>query len=136
MLAPYKEPIPEHPCGQMMATRAELGDAIRLTRSLGVQLAVHAIGDGAVRMVLDGWEKEGIEGSMDLGIKASIPGSQDPSVPSLRIEHCELIDAADVGRFAKMGVACSVQPCHLLADVPVLMRQLPHRLDRVLPLPS
>ena len=27
-----------------------------------------------------------------------------------------------------------MQPCHLLADIPVLTRELPHRLDRVLPL--
>ena len=51
-----------------------------------------------------------------------------------RIEHCELIDAADVPRFAGLGVVCSVQPCHLLADIPVLTRQMGHRLDRVLPL--
>jgi predicted amidohydrolase YtcJ len=52
----------------------------------------------------------------------------------LRIEHSELVDAADVPRFAALGVIASVQPCHLLTDIDVLRRQLPHRLDRVLPL--
>ena len=52
----------------------------------------------------------------------------------LRIEHAELIDEADVGRFAGMGVVCSVQPCHLLSDIKALVRGVPRRLERVLPL--
>src|SRR6185369_16430231 len=35
---------------------------------------------------------------------------------------------------AALNVVCSAQPCHLLADIDVLTRQLPDRLDRVLPL--
>lgn len=66
MLSPYQEPLNDMPLGQMMATPAEISRAIELTTSLGLQLAVHAIGDGAVRMVLDVWEKasrnEGIGG--------------------------------------------------------------------------
>ena len=32
---------------------------MELTRGLGLELAVHAIGDAAVRAVLDGWEEGG-----------------------------------------------------------------------------
>ena len=127
MLSPYKEPRPGLTHGQAMTTPAELEDALNLTRSLGLQLAVHAIGDGAVRLVLDAWER-------DLLFRAAPPPDPEVSTPSLRIEHCELIDEEDVPRFARLGVICSVQPCHLLADIEVLTRQLPHRLDRVLPL--
>ncbi len=140
MLEPYREPLNDLPLGQMMATSAEVSRAMELTTSLGLQLAVHAIGDGAVRMVLDVWEKAtrdlGIQASSRRGTPASLsmPRSRDASMPSLRLEHCELIDEQDVPRFAKLNVVCSVQPCHLLADIDVLTRQLPHRLDRVLPL--
>ncbi len=134
MLAPYKQPLEGLPLGQMMATPAEVSRSLELTTSLGLHLAVHAIGDGAVRMVLDEWERhQGNKGSRDQA-GSSIPRSLVPSSPSLRIEHCELIDEQDVPRFAKLNVVCSVQPCHLLTDIDVLTRQLPHRLDRVLPL--
>lgn len=125
MLAPYKEPLEGLPQGQMMATPAEVSRALELTMSLGLHLAVHAIGDGAVRMVLDAIEKNGT------GFPAHASGD---SQQRHRIEHCELIDEQDVPRFAKLKVVCSVQPCHLLTDIDVLTRQLPHRLDRVLPL--
>ena len=134
MLSPYREPLNDLPLGQMMATPAEVHRALELTESLGLHLAVHAIGDGAVRMVLDVWERhQGIKGSRDQA-QSPIPRSLDPSIPSLRIEHCELIDEQDVPRFAKLNVICGVQPCHLLTDIDVLTRQLPDRLDRVLPL--
>ncbi len=33
-----------------------------------------------------------------------------------RVEHAQLVDPADVGRFGALGIAASVQPCHLLSD--------------------
>ncbi len=60
----------------------------------GLQIAVHAIGDGAVRTTIDGYEAAGR--------------------PDLRhrIEHIELIDRADVPRLAALGITASVQPPH------------------------
>lgn len=124
MLTPYAEPLNNQPFGQQMATPEQIAEALALTHSLNLTLAVHAIGDAAVRTVLDEYER----------IALSMPRCLDPLMPSLRIEHAELIDTADVPRFATLGVVASVQPCHLLADMEVLTRQLPHRLDRVLPL--
>lgn len=64
----------------------------------GLQIAVHAIGDGAVRRVLDGYEAaEKATGRSDL---------------RHRIEHIEMIDRADVPRLAELGVVASLQPCH------------------------
>lgn len=121
MLGPYREPRDEQPLGRAMLSPGELDESIRLCEALGLHLAAHAIGDGAVRMVLDALERAATQRE---------PGSRH------RIEHAEIIDEADIPRFASVagGVVCSVQPCHLLADVEVLTRQLPHRLDRVLPL--
>lgn len=64
----------------------------------GLQIAVHAIGDGAVRRVLDGYEA---------AQKAN--GKRDARH---RIEHIELIDRADVPRLAALGVTASIQPVH------------------------
>lgn len=123
MLTDYADPLPGLPRGKAMVSEPELDAAISLALRLGLGLAVHAIGDGAVRMVLDAYERGGVGKS----------GGRPPWA-AFRIEHCEVIDAADVGRFAALGVVCSVQPCHLLADIEALRRYLPHRLDRVLPL--
>lgn len=130
MTVAYREPAsvahaaPGAWFGKAMMTPVELESAMSRAAAMGVGLAVHAIGDGAVRMVLDAWEARG----------GGRGGAAANGTPALRIEHAELIDAADVPRFARLGVTCSVQPCHLLCDVEALTRYLPHRLDRVLPL--
>lgn len=121
MLSDFRDPVPGKPRGVAMKTVAELTDAVRRTRALGLELAVHAIGDGAVRAVLDAVEEAGGAGSAADG-------------RHVRIEHAEIIDERDVGRFAELGVVASVQPCHLLADVEALVRFVPQRLERVLPL--
>lgn len=118
MLHRYAEPLPEFPRGQAMLSLGEIESGLARAQGLGVGLAVHAIGDAAVRMCLDAAERLGA----------------DYRRASLRVEHAEIIDAADVPRFARLGVTCSVQPCHLLYDTEALNRFLPHRLPRVLPL--
>ena len=64
----------------------------------GLQIAVHAIGDGAVRMVLDGYEA---------ALRAN--GRRDSRH---RIEHVEVIHPDDIPRFAELGVIASLQPPH------------------------
>jgi predicted amidohydrolase YtcJ len=64
----------------------------------GLQIAVHAIGDGAVRATIDGYEAAGrANGLRDM---------------RHRIEHIELIDRADVPRLGDLGITASVQPPH------------------------
>lgn len=117
MLGPYADPIPDHPLGTALLSADQIAAAILHCRSLGIGLAAHAIGDAAVRACLDAAER-----------------THDGRSPRLRIEHAELVDERDIPRFASLGVAASVQPCHLLYDIEALTRWLPHRLDRVLPL--
>lgn len=64
----------------------------------GLQIAVHAIGDGAVRNTIDGYEAA-----------ARANGLRDMRH---RIEHIELIDPADVPRLGALGIVASVQPPH------------------------
>jgi predicted amidohydrolase YtcJ len=132
MLEPFADPIQDHPCGTPLVTPAQLDDALARVASVGVGLAVHAIGDGAVRAVLDAQERALARTGQDRAGSGWIASRS--GTPQLRIEHAEVVDGRDVHRFAELGVVCSVQPCHLLYDIEVLTRQLPHRLDRVLPL--
>lgn len=67
----------------------------------GFQLAVHAIGDAANAQVL---------------------GAIADLVPSFtgdrrwRIEHAQIVDPADIPRFARLGVIASMQPVHQTSD--------------------
>lgn len=65
---------------------------------LGLPVAVHAIGDGAVRMVLNGYEA---------AIAAN--GKRDSRN---RIEHIEVVHPDDIPRFAALGTVASMQPTH------------------------
>ena len=64
----------------------------------GLQITVHAIGDAAVRIALDGYQAA-----------RAANGQRDSRH---RIEHIEMIDPADVPRFAELGVIASFQPLH------------------------
>lgn len=64
----------------------------------GLQIATHAIGDGAVRRVLDGYE--------------AARKANGPRDSRHRIEHIEMIHPDDVPRLAELGVIASLQPCH------------------------
>ncbi len=68
----------------------------------GLQVAVHAIGDRAIRLQLDVFERV-----------AAANGQRDRR---FRIEHAQHIDPADVPRFAKLGVIASMQPYHCIDD--------------------
>jgi predicted amidohydrolase YtcJ len=64
----------------------------------GMQITVHAIGDAAVRIALDGYEAARL--------------ANGPRDSRHRIEHIEIIDPADIARFAELGVIASFQPLH------------------------
>jgi hypothetical protein len=65
----------------------------------GITSQIHAIGDAAVRAALDALEPT---------------ASRVPFMP--KIEHVQLLDPADRGRFAAAGIVASVQPVHLGSD--------------------
>lgn len=65
---------------------------------LGLQIAVHACGDLAVRRALDGYELA----QQQNGLRDS----------RHRVEHIEVIHPDDIDRFQKLGVTASMQPLH------------------------
>jgi predicted amidohydrolase YtcJ len=64
----------------------------------GLQIAVHAIGDGAVRQTINGY--------------AAARVANGPRDSRHRIEHIELIDRSDVPRLGELGIVASLQPSH------------------------
>ncbi|MFF4172624.1 amidohydrolase [Streptomyces sp. NPDC001744] len=68
--------------------------AVRHLHRAGVGTVTHAIGDAAVRHVLDTVESLGAGG------------------PRHRIEHIETVPGDQLGRFAALGVVASMQPPH------------------------
>ena len=65
----------------------------------GLQIAVHAIGDGAVRTTIDGYEAARL--------------ANGPRDSRHRIEHIELIHPGDVRRLGQLGITASIQPPHV-----------------------
>lgn len=68
----------------------------------GLQVAVHAIGDRAIRLQLDVFERV-----------AQRNGDRDRR---FRIEHSQHTDPADIPRYGKLGVIASMQPYHAIDD--------------------
>lgn len=94
------EPYADRPdwVGEPLFTPQQFIDLAVAVDKRGLQIAVHSIGDGAVRAVLDGYEA---------AQKAN--GKRDSRH---RVEHIEVVTAADVPRFAELGVIASMQPPH------------------------
>ena len=121
VLRPYADPIAAHPRGTALMSREEIDGVFGRARVEGFDIAAHAIGDAAVRGLLDAYEVAG--GGREVGGAGF----------GLRIEHAQFVDEADVGRFGRMGVVASVQPCHLLTDVEAICRLTPDRAGRAFP---
>ncbi|WP_034274775.1 amidohydrolase [Haloechinothrix halophila] len=94
MLKPYADGSNADP----IWTADALAPAVAAADAAGLQVALHAIGDGAVRMALDALEHA-----------AAVNG---PRPRRHRIEHLEYVDPADVPRLAQLGVTASMQPVH------------------------
>ncbi|WP_235889157.1 amidohydrolase [Glacieibacterium frigidum] len=83
--------------GLQFNTDAELRAQVGKAASQGFDIAVHAIGDAADAQALD----------VFAGVTAPV---------MKRIEHAQIVDPADLSRFAKLGVVASMQPTHATSD--------------------
>lgn len=108
MLAPFtdepsKSGLPQYPYPVFAAL-------VDKAMANGFQIGVHAIGDKGVRWVLDAVEAaQKKHGRSDL---------------RPRIEHAQVIDPADVPRFAQLGVIASMQPTHCTTDMRFCERRI------------
>jgi predicted amidohydrolase YtcJ len=106
LLQPYCSGLHSH--GMTVWENGSLADAARRVDELGFQIHIHAIGDAAGRQALDA-----IEHVMQTN------GARDRRPV---IAHNQLVDDADIGRFAAMGVIPNMQP--LWAQLDALMTEL------------
>jgi predicted amidohydrolase YtcJ len=104
LLADYERSDPRPPVGgprgMLLAPRDVLRERAATAVSAGIAVQIHGIGDQAVRTALD--------------VLASLP--PPPGGFWYRVEHAQLVHPEDRSRFAALGVAASVQPCHLASD--------------------
>ena len=84
--------------------RPMLIDALRK----GIQVETHAIGDRANRFILDEYET---------AFKAVPVAQRKVADPRWRVEHAQIVNPADIPRFAKLGVIPSMQPSHAIGDL-------------------
>jgi predicted amidohydrolase YtcJ len=101
--------------GLLLVPLDELSALMLRATNAGFDCAVHAIGDRANAIALQAFARTGARGS---------------------IEHAQLLDDADVRRFAQLAVVASVQPEHALDDRDVADRYWAGRTRRAFPLRS
>ncbi len=71
----------------------------------GFQTCIHAIGDRGNRVTMDVFER----------VQREVTGARDLR---MRNEHAQILDAAEIPRFAKLNVIASMQATHATSDMP------------------
>ena len=106
LLAPYAD-APDA-WGFLTVKKEDLSTMLEQALRKGVQVETHAIGDQANRFTLDEYEKA----------FNAVPGEQRKIAdPRWRVEHAQIVNPADIPRFAKLGVIPSMQPSHAIGDL-------------------
>jgi len=82
--------------GEYITSPELLKAKVKAVNAAGLPVAIHSIGDAAVRASLDAFESA---------------SAVRPSQPN-RVEHIEVVTPADVRRFKQLGVVASMQPNH------------------------
>jgi predicted amidohydrolase YtcJ len=97
--APYTDD--PHNTGLVLTPASEIEQISRRALAAGFQVSTHAIGDAANHDVLEAYARAGVT-----------PAAR------FRIEHTQIVDLADIPRFAQLGVIASMQPTHGTSDMP------------------
>ena len=106
LLGPYCSGLHNH--GMRTWEAESLSDAVCRVDELGLQIHIHAIGDAAVRQALDALEE--------------VVRRNGPRDRRSVIAHAQLVDDADINRFAELEVIPNMQP--LWAQLDALMTVL------------
>jgi predicted amidohydrolase YtcJ len=102
--AAFLEPFSDVPTdrGLLVNTPEDLESWTAGADRAGLQVVVHAIGDRAIRLQLDVFER--------------VAKTNGPRDRRFRIEHAQHIAPQDIPRFARLGVIPSMQPYHAIDD--------------------
>jgi predicted amidohydrolase YtcJ len=118
LLEPYSDLAPDAPNRSGLYTEdpADIRKTAELAIANGFQMCVHAIGDRANREVLDLYES----------VFREHPEKNGKTL-RWRIEHAQHLNAADVPRFAELGVIAAMQAVHCTSDAPFVPIRLGNR---------
>ncbi len=97
--------------GTPFVSQDDLNRTVAAYDRAGLQVGLHAIGDGAIRMALDAYE-----------YAAKVNGRRDSRH---RVEHVEVPAAADLPRFAQLGVVAATQAIFATPDAATLENYAP-----------
>jgi predicted amidohydrolase YtcJ len=120
LIEPYTDD--SHNTGIPRHTPEELTRMIVERDAAGFQIALHAIGDRANRIALDGFTEANktkllcnLAGTTPTVLKVS---GYDLCVANRRdrIEHAQVVAPSDFARFRDLGVIASMQPSHAISD--------------------
>ncbi len=92
---PGDDKVPERNARPVIPAK-QFADYVAQLDKTGFQVIVHAIGDGAVRATLDGFEK--------------VITANGNNRHRHRIDHCSLIHRDDFKRFVDLDVSCTIWP--------------------------
>ena len=92
--APYADGTTAQPVWSL----DELAPVVVAADAAGLQVAMHAIGDEAIRIAI---------GAVERAV-----ADNGPAERRHRIEHLEVADPADIERLAALGITASMQPVH------------------------
>lgn len=95
--------------GVAIYTQDELDRLVLTASNAGMQVAAHAIGDGALDMCLDAMEK---------ALNAA------PRAARHFIVHCQMGELAQYQRMARLGVGAAVQPPFVPSDRPMALKRI------------
>jgi predicted amidohydrolase YtcJ len=104
MLEPYEGS--DSDIGIEATSQEELKENTIKASRAGMGVAIHAIGDRAVRQSLN-------------AIEQSMQQTGVERCSRHRIEHVQILHPQDAERFAKLGIIASVQPVHTPADIDI-----------------
>lgn len=90
--------------GLLVTAPDEFRRIVAKAKRCGVQVATHAIGDRGTRLVLDTY--------------AEVLGDAARGDHRWRVEHAQIVDVADIPRFAELHLIASMQPTHATSDMP------------------
>jgi predicted amidohydrolase YtcJ len=106
LLAPYSDA--SDTSGFLTVKAEDLRPMLREALRKGIQVETHAIGDLANRFILDEYE----------AALKDVPASERKVTdPRWRVEHAQIVNPADIPRFAKLGIIPSMQPSHAIGDL-------------------
>lgn len=106
LLAPYSD-APDT-SGFLTVKAEDLRPMLIEALRKGIQVETHAIGDRANRFILDEYEA---------ALKAVPRAERKVADPRWRVEHAQIVNPADIPRFAKLGIIPSMQPSHAIGDL-------------------